>query len=173
MSTENTSSEREQRMTSDEYQAALTAARQENEALQDKYLRAAAAVEKVRKQAERDAEQRLRQRLGNFSRRLLEVADNLERALAHASEGDPLHPGVQATLSQLQTFLGQEGVTPIAVEPGATFDPQLHEAIAAHPADVDQATVAEVTQTGYLFNGQVLRPVRVVVTVPVGDREER
>lgn len=149
-----------------ECQAALEDARQTAAHLQEQYLRAAAAVEQTRRQAERDTAARITERVRNFSVRLLDVADNLERALSHASGDDALRPGVQATLQQLLTALQQEGVTPIPAAPGAPFDPQYHEAIAGQPAAVAYDTVLEVTQTGYLLHGQVLRPTRVIVATP-------
>ena len=166
MSRYGTGSGREPAMSLGECQAALAAAQEELAELRDKYLRAAAASENARKQSERDATTRVADRLRGFSLRLIEVADNLERALAHAPEGDALRPGVQATLKQLQTALRHEGVMPILVEPGTAFDPQYHEAIGGHPADVTHNTVAEVVQTGYTFDGQVSRPARVVVATP-------
>src|SRR5688572_18684492 len=99
-----------------ECQAALQSARQEAAELQERYLRAAAEVENGRKQAEREAARRLAERVRAFSLRLLEVADNLERALAHAPQDDALRPGVLATLQQLQGALRQEGVLPIPLE---------------------------------------------------------
>jgi molecular chaperone GrpE len=153
-------------MSPGEYQMALEASRREVAELHEKYLRTAAALENKRKQAERDIAQRVGDRVRRYSERMLEVADNLERALAHSGAGDPLYPGVRATLQQLQTALRQEGIEPIAVEPGAAFDPQFHEAIAGYPADVAHDTVAEVTQAGYLLDGQLLRPARVVVAHP-------
>ena len=153
-------------MTPEECQTALKAARQENTELRDKYLRAAATLDNTRKQAERDAMQRVNQRLRSLFTRLLAVADNLEQILAHTSPEDTLSLGVQAALHQFQIVLRQEGITPITVAVGAPFDPQIHEAITTQEADVDQATVAEILQSGYLFDGQVLRPARVVVTIP-------
>lgn len=149
-----------------ECQAALEDARQEAAQFQSQYLRAAAAIEQTRRQAERDAGAQLAERVRSLSTRLIDVADNLERALLHAPEGDALRPGVEATLHQLLTVLRQEGVTPIAVAPGSAFDPQFHEAVAGRPADVSSDTVVEVTQSGYLLNGQVLRPARVIVATP-------
>jgi len=109
-----------------ECQVALAAARQETDELRDKYMRAVADSENIRKRAERDAAAQIARRMRNFSARLIEVADNLERALAHAPQGDPLRPGVQATLEQLQAALRQEGVQPIPVQVGTAFDPQYH-----------------------------------------------
>lgn len=149
-----------------ECQAALADARQEAAQFQEQYLRAAAVIESTRRQAERDTAARIAERVRSFSTRLIDVADNLERALAHAPVGDALRPGVEATLQQLLSALRQEGVTPIAVEPGVAFDPQYHEAVAGRAAAVEQDTVLEVTQTGYNFNGQVLRPARVIVATP-------
>jgi molecular chaperone GrpE len=166
MSTDNTAFEREQAMTQEEYRAALTAARQENAELRDKYLRAVAASENARKQAERMAAARATQRLQGLYVRLLEVADNLDRALGYAAKDDPLVPGVRATRQQLLDLLRHEGVTPIAVAPGAPFDPRLHEAVETQVGDVPEMTVAEIKQPGYLFEGQVLRPARVVVARP-------
>lgn len=149
-----------------ECQAALSAVQQQVAELNDKYLRVAAALDSSRKQAERDAAQRVSARARAFAARLIEVSDNLERALSYASVDNPLRPGVQATLQQLQTALRQEGVEPIVVEPGAPFDPRFHEALAGEAADVLFDTVREVTQTGYVFEGQVLRPALVIVAHP-------
>lgn len=170
MSTDDTGFEQERTMNLKEYQAALAAAQQENAELRDKYLRAAAAVENTRKQAERLAMARAIDRLQSMYVRLLEVADNLERALSYAAENDPLAPGVQATLRQLLDVLRREGVMPIEVEPGAPFDPRFHEAVETHKGNVPETTVAAVRQPGYVFENQVLRPARVVVTRPArGD----
>jgi len=166
MSRDDTAFERERTINPEEYQAALSAARQENAELRDKYLRAAAALENARKQAERVAAARATYQLQNLYVRLLEVADNLQRALSFASEDDPLAPGVRATLRQLLDVLQRAGVVPIDVEPGAPFDPRTHEAVETREGDVPEPVVASVSQPGYLFEGQVLRPARVVVTRP-------
>jgi molecular chaperone GrpE len=149
-----------------ECQAALAAAQRETDELREKYLRTAAALENKRKQTERDIAARVAERMRGFGARMIEVADNLERALSHAASDDPLLPGVRATLQQLQSALRQEGVEPIVVHEGAPFDPRLHEAIAGFASDVTQDTVAEITQSGYTLDGQLLRPARVVVAYP-------
>jgi molecular chaperone GrpE len=173
MSTDDSAFEQERAMTLAECQATLTSARQENAELRDKYLRAAAAIENTRKQAERDAEQRVKERLRSFYTGLLEVADNLERGLSYATEDDPLAPGVRATLRQLLDVLRREGVAPIEVKPGELFDPRSHEAVETQTGDLPEITVAAVRQPGYLFEGQVLRPARVVVARPSRAHVER
>jgi molecular chaperone GrpE len=96
-------------------------------------------------------------------RQLLEVIDNLERALATPADASGLRQGVEMTLRQLLRVLGQAGVERIAVEAGQPFDPSQHEAVAVHTGDVSQDTVADVEQAGYLHDGAVLRPARVAV----------
>lgn len=150
----------------EECRAALAAAQQEAATQRENYLRAAAAIENARKQAERDAAARATQRLRATFLRLLEVADNLERTLDYAANDHPLAQGVRATLQHLRDVLRREGVVPLEVQPGTAFDPLYHEAVEMHMTDVPEATVAEVRQTGYTFDGQVLRPARVVVAQP-------
>jgi molecular chaperone GrpE len=100
---------------------------------------------------------------------LLDVADNLERALTYTSSDNPLAQGVQATLHQLYTALRQEGIEPLDVQPGTPFDPRWHDAIEVveTPASsATEATVHAVQQQGYTFAGHLLRPARVVVARP-------
>lgn len=149
-----------------EIQAELTAAGQENAELKDKYLRAAASIENARKQVERMAAARTRNRLQNLYLRLVEVVDNLERALAYSDDEDPLAPGVRATREQLLDVLRREGVAPIELAPGALFDPEAQEAVETREGRVSEPTVAAVRLPGYTFEGRVLRPARVAVVRP-------
>jgi molecular chaperone GrpE len=92
--------------------------------------------------------------------RMVSVADNLERALAHAVEGDALYTGIQLTLEDLRRQLGQEGVQRVEAL-GQRFDPYLHEAVATDGSDGE--AVVEIVRHGYTLNGKLLRPARVVV----------
>lgn len=139
----------------------------------DRYLRAAAEIENVRKRAARDIENARRYALENFSRELLLVKDSLEMGLAAADSADveSLLAGKEATLKQLATVLEQFGVT--EVDPiGEPFDPELHEAMTMQPsADAEPGSVLTVIQKGYQLNGRLLRPARVIVASepPTGD----
>jgi len=144
-------------------QAALTENRREAGEMKDKYLRAAAQVENVRKWTERDTLRREKERQRIFLRQLLEVMDNLERSLAQPADRSALYQGVEITRMQLEKVLAQEGVERIQVEPGQPFDPVYHEAVEVHNGDVAEPTIAAVTQTGYLHQGELLRPAGVVV----------
>jgi molecular chaperone GrpE len=148
--------------TLDECQTVLAEARGEADELRDKYLRAVAEAENARKWAERETQARATENQRRLLRQLLDVIDNLERALTAPAEASGLRQGVELTLRQLLRVLAQAGVERIAVEAGQPFDPSYHEAVAVHTGNTPQDTVIAVEQPGYLHEGVVLRPVRVV-----------
>jgi len=148
-------------------QAELTETRREMEELKDRFLRAAAQIENIRKWTERDVLARMKEDQRKLLRQFLEVVDNLERALAQPAESEALAQGVQLTLKQLVKVLAQAGVERIPVEPGDTFDPTYHEGIETRAGEVDEFTVAEVVQPGYLIEKDILRPAGVVVLRPL------
>ena len=145
----------------------LTETRRELEETKDKYLRAAAQVENVRKWTERDVLTRAKENQRKLLRQLLEVMDNLDRALAQPSEPAVLYQGVELTRMQLRKVLTQAGVEQIDVQPGEAFDPTYHEGVEVRFGNVDQPTVAAVTQPGYLHENELLRPASVVVVRPI------
>ena len=137
----------------------------------DRYLRAAAEVENVRKRASRDVEHARRYALENFGRELLTVKDSLEMGLEAAESADAasLREGSEATLKLLATTLERFGITEIDPE-GEPFDPEQHEAMTMQPsAEVEPGSVLTVIQKGYSLNGRLLRPARVVVASEPAD----
>ena len=142
--------------------AALKAQAEEN---WDRYVRAAAELENVRKRAERDVANAHKFALERFAGDLLAVCDSLDMALA--TEGDPtvesLQEGTEATLKLLISILERFGVE--VLDPhGEPFDPTFHEAMTMQPsADAEPGSVLTVFQKGYALNGRLLRPARVVV----------
>jgi molecular chaperone GrpE len=145
----------------------LTETRRELEETKDKYLRAAAQVENVRKWTERDVLTRAKENQRKLLRQLLEVMDNLDRALAQPSEPAVLYQGVELTRMQMRKVLTQAGVEQIKVELGQPFDPTYHEGVEVKFGDVDQPIVAAVVQPGYLHEKELLRPASVVVVRPI------
>jgi molecular chaperone GrpE len=144
-------------------QAQLNDARREADELRNKYLRAAAEVENTRKQAERDAAIRAAQEKRLLLREFLEVADNLERALALPADSPGLHEGVRLALRQLQQVLSRAGAEPIAAKAGDAFDPVYHEAVEARAGTVPHDTVVDVVTPGYMHGETILRPAQVIV----------
>jgi molecular chaperone GrpE len=94
------------------------------------------------------------------------IADDLERALiVEGGDNESLREGVEVTYRSLKQLLRQEGVDQIEAK-GEEFDPTWHEAVGTVPhqkAGVGQDSVVEVAQQGYLLDGRLLRPARVVV----------
>jgi len=100
---------------------------------------------------------------------LLPALDNLERAVAAASQaGDkgPLAQGVALVQAQLLDALRRHGITRIDAQ-GQPFDPHLHQAVMQQPsAEVPPQTVLQVLEPGYRLHDRVLRPARVIVAMP-------
>ena len=132
----------------------------------DRYLRMAADLENTKKRLERIHAGRALTAQERLLRDLLPLADNLERALAHASPAEQrssLYSGIELTLKEFLATLEKHGVNRIEAL-GEPFDPELHEAIgsASHPS-LPPDTVMHVELPGYTFNGRLLRPARVLV----------
>ena len=130
----------------------------------ERYLRAAAELDNVRKRASRDVENAHKYALERFGKELLAVKDTLEMGLAVEDASiESLLEGSNATLKLLGTTLERFGI--VEVDPaGEPFDPELHEAISMQPSDtVEPGSVVSVVQKGYTLNGRLLRPAMVIV----------
>ena len=156
----------------------LAAARQEAAQLKDQLLRALAEAENVRRRAQREREDAAKYAITNFARDVLQVSDNLHRALeaipAAALAADEalknLHEGVSATERQLDAALERQQVKRIWPM-GEKFDANLHQAMfEVQTAEQAPGTVVQVMQAGYLIHDRLLRPALVAVArQPAGD----
>lgn len=103
--------------------------------------------------------------------RLLDVMDDLERALEVAEkteQNSSLVKGVAMVLKEFRDILRQEGVTTIEAT-GKPFNPNLHEAVMqVESAELEDNTIVEELRKGYLFSEKVIRPsmVKVVKSQP-------
>ena len=143
----------------------IAALEEELETWRDRALRLQAELENFRKRQRRLAEDRIEADRVRLLRNFLMVADDLERALRAEGDQESLRDGVEVMDSSLKQMLKQEGVERIEAR-GERFDPEWHEAVGTVPhqeADVRRDTVVEVTQEGYVLNGRLLRPARVIV----------
>lgn len=145
-------------------QSALAAAEAKALEHKDLYLRALAELDNVRKRAARDVEQAHRFAIDRFANDVIGVKDSLELGLASEASGDSLRAGTEATLKLLAKAFEKSGL--VEIEPlDEPFNPELHEAMATLPsADREPNTVSQVVQKGYVLNGRLLRPARVIVT---------
>jgi molecular chaperone GrpE len=138
------------------------------EAQRDEYLRdlqrLAADFDNFRKRAAREQEALVARAHERLVKELLPVLDDLERALEAAEQHDEakLVDGVRLVREALRQSLEREGLVEIEAE--GRFDPHVHEALLAQPAEGrEQGDVLEVVQKGYRLGDKVLRPARVVV----------
>ncbi|NVK74254.1 nucleotide exchange factor GrpE [Marinomonas sp. CT5] len=130
-------------------------------------LRAHADAQNIRRRAEQDVEKAHKFGLEKFAKSIVNVADNLERALASApdtGESDPVREGVELTLKDLLETLARFEVK--VVDPhGEPFNPELHQAMTMVPnPEMEPNTVMDVVQKGYTLHGRLLRPAMVVVS---------
>jgi len=131
----------------------------------ERYLRAAAETENVRKRSARDVENAHKFALERIGKELLGVKDTLEMGIAaDGASVKSLIEGSNATLKLLGSTLERFGI--VEVDPaGEPFDPEFHEAMTVLPsADVEENTVIEVLQKGFRLHDRLIRPARVVVS---------
>jgi molecular chaperone GrpE len=139
-------------------------------AMKNEALRHLAEAENTRKRAAKEREETSKYAVSNLAREVLEVADNLHRAITAVKPEMLDNPGVknlfigvEATDMQLQAVLARAGIKKI--EPlGQKFDPNLHQVMQEVDAP-DQApgTVVQVMQPGYMIHDRLLREAMVVV----------
>ncbi len=140
--------------------------------LQDKYLRAEAETQNVRRRGQQEAERERKYGIERFARDVLSVADNLGRALsALPADLESLDPavrnvivGVQATERELQSVLERHGVTRIELV-GKPFNADFHQAMMEiEDPSVPAGTVVQELIPGYLLAGRLLRAAMVAVS---------
>ena len=135
----------------------------------DDLLRVQAEMQNLRRRTEQDIEKAHKYGQEKFSTELLSVMDNLERALASASNHEDeavkaIYDGVDLTLKSFSDCFSKfhiETVDPL----GEPFDPLLHQAMSIQEnPDVEPNTVTAVMQKGYTLHGRVIRPAMVMVS---------
>jgi molecular chaperone GrpE len=133
----------------------------------DKVLRQAADYDNYRKRMVRERQEAELKGMSLLIRGILEALDDLGR-FAHVdpetTDALTLQQGVEMVEKKLLKSLaghGLEIVNPV----GQPFDPAVQEAVTTAPAESpdEDHLVAQVFQVGYVFNGLLLRPARVVV----------
>jgi molecular chaperone GrpE len=139
----------------------------------DKMLRTLAEMENLRKRTAREASDAKTYAITGFARDVLDIADNLQRALdaipaetrANADAGlAALIEGVELTERSLLNTLEKNGVKKFDPA-GQKFDPNFQQAMYEVPdASVPSGTVVQVVQAGYTIGDRVLRPALVGVS---------
>jgi len=131
----------------------------------DRHMRTMAEFDNFRKRTTKEMTARYDDGIRAAAEKLLPIIDNFERALA-ASENkeDNFYQGIALIARQFDSVLADIGIEPITDDPGTTFDPNLHHAV-AHVEDeaYDQNVIVEILQKGYKHRDRVLRPSMVKV----------
>ncbi len=150
-----------------ELEAQLAQAHREATDNRNRYLRERADVDNIRKRQERLVVDRVQQQKKALFKQILEVMDNVERALIYQETMDKQE--LQQILRMLQWQMGEvlraEGLSPVPTI-GEVFNPYIHEAVeAVEGSDKPEGTVLEELRKGYTLGEETLRPARVKVSV--------
>lgn len=138
----------------------------------DRLLRTLAEMENLRRRSERDLDDARKYAISNFAREMLDVADNLSRALESIPSKarrnidlvKNLAEGVEMTEKTLLGSFERNHIVKMTPEPGEKFDHNRHQAM--YEVETDQhppGTIAQVLQPGYMIADRLLRPVMVGV----------
>jgi len=148
--------------------------------MKDRLLRALADVENTRRRAEREVEDARKYAASGFAKDLLNVSDNLRRALDTVSEemraGDEgvknLVLGIEMVEKELLSAFERQGIEKI--DPlGEAFDHNFHQAMyEKSDSGFPAGTVAEVMQPGYVMRERLLRPAMVAVAKGGAQEQE-
>ena len=134
----------------------------------DKYLRLYSEFENFRKRTAKEKLDLISNAGEDMMSALLPVLDDLERAIKSNQESEDIEAvkeGINLVFQKLQNTLTQKGLKPMAVEQGADFDLDMHEAITKIPAPDDKlkGKVVDVIEKGYYLNEKVIRYSKVVI----------
>jgi molecular chaperone GrpE len=133
--------------------------------LKDRWLRAAAELQNLRKRTAREIALENRREREKLLGEFMEVVDNLERALgSEQSEHNAWYEGMDAIREQMLDLLKRNGVVPFDAA-GERFDPGRHEASGkVEMPGLATGAIVDVLERGYeREDGTVVRPAKVIV----------
>ena len=139
----------------------LQAAVQEKE---ERALRLQADFENFRRRTAKEKEELSAVVTQGILKDMLPLLDNFERAMAaEAKDIDSFKQGVEMIFKQFGEVLVKNGLEHIEVE-GKKFDPNFHQAVMrVENPDLEDETIAQELQKGYMVKGRVIRPSMVQV----------
>ena len=148
----------------------IEAIKAERDEMHDKFMRALADAENIRKRSERDRREAENYGGSKLARDLLPVYDNLRRALNATEDADgdankALLEGVELTMRALISTFKKHGIDPIVPEVGDRFDPKMHEAMFEAPVPGTKAgDIIQVAAEGFMLHDRLLRAAQVGVS---------
>ena len=148
----------------------IEALRAERDELRDKFMRALADAENMRKRSDRDRREAENYGGSKLARDMLPVYDNMRRALQSVEDTDKavnaaLLEGVELTMRELINVFKRHGIDPIVPEVGDRFDPKLHQAMFEAPVPGTKAgDIIQVATEGFMLHDRLLRAAQVGVS---------
>ena len=146
----------------EELESDLREERERADELESKLKRKQADFQNFKKRQQQKTEDARQRATEDLVERLLDVRDNLVRALDQ-EEGADIRDGVETTLRGFDDVLDDENVEAIEPEPGTELDPVHHEVLMRVDSDQPEGTVADLHRPGYEMAGKVLRPAQVTI----------
>lgn len=140
----------------------------------DKYLRAVAELDNYQKRTIRERSDLIRYAGEGLARDIIEVLDNIERALSHkgTESAEEIFKGLELIHAQFVEVLNRHSVRGEEAK-GQSFDPQKQQAMTIVPtSEVAAGTVIEEFKKAYFFKDKLLRPAQVVVASAEENREK-
>jgi len=145
----------------------------------DRLLRALADIENLRRRTARELDETRKYAVTGFAREILEIDDNLSRALQSipANAGQEvgfvktLAEGVAMTQKAMMACFERHHIAKVTPEIGEKFDHHRHQAMFEVETDQPPGTIAQVLQPGYVIADRLLRPAMVGVAKARAERE--
>lgn len=141
----------------------IAALERDRDDLESRLKRKQAEFQNYKKRQEKRREREQARATEDLVTDLLEVRDNLSRALEQDADAG-IRDGVEATFRSLEDVLAGEGVEPIEPDPGTETDPERHEVLLRVESDEPEGTVADLHRPGYEMAEKVLRAAQVTVS---------
>lgn len=136
--------------------------------LKDKLLRQQAQASNDKKRYKADADRSAFDAKKRFLKKILDIRDNIDRALASFNKEDETQKvhfdGIQLIAHQFDDMFSFENIKPIEAK-GEMYDLTKHEIVARVPYDGPENRVIDVIQKGYSMDGKLLRTAKVAISM--------
>ena len=163
-------------MTKQELLKKLSETQEEAQNNHDLYMRTYAEMENIKKRGIKEREELGKYANESLIKEILPVIDNLEKAISHARDDEnssALVEGLELTRDALMKTLEKAGLKEVEAI-GEPFDPNFHEAVSQQKDDtVAPGHVMIELQKGYVLNGRLIRPSKVVISSGTDTNEDK
>lgn len=146
---------------------------------QDKFLRAQADLQNIRRRLGEETEERVRLRMEGLLNDLIRVADYMEAALGSipepvqkAEQSDAFLMGITAIQQALESVMMGHGMVFLKPSAQDSYNPDEHEAVETVVDEALESPQLELVSRGYRIGKRILRPAKVKVITPTPAVDE-